>query len=541
MAVNIRKGPLLNWTGHPLADVGVATICAMTNKSSPEELLPEDLDRAADEMADYYFSGIMSSYNSCVFTINAYDNPTSLPKKKNEYENRVLRAHRYPAEEGAGLLRCVFSGQYATHLIERRQMPMITGENVINFFPAGRGGMPIAGPYLVALQALPLGGRRVEGKLLIVHSDFPEFTLAFARQYMEDNRRIIGLFKAGHLPAKDGPSPVLEREQGAWDSRKKCPKFPDAKSAQSLIAADLMKIWEKREDTRFGRIPVSITAYWLSNSGQGPSLDVFHLPAQITRFLLLSNQSPLGDSWRTIVVKGWCEPQEKAGAEPGEDGESGVKKNRKVKKAEGYRVPGGPGRSRNNVLAELFAVYENGFIDLHAAKRFLRRYLLRDASSFVQGVKGRPLIEEEWKLFNPGLVHWPLASLFLKEVMGVDERYISNIRQFSDRMAEYIDRVNDKAFFRNIVYADKPWKLRNALVKAQRNQAREQNDLLFGLQDYLDVFEADEFVGRGDWSLVRDLVSIRLVEQLYVKKFFEKEGNKDLLGDADESLSESQR
>ena len=79
------------------------------------------------------------------------------------------------------------------------------------------------------------------------------------------------------------------------------------------------------------------------------------------------------------------------------------------------------------------------------------------------------------------------------------------------------------------MYGQKSWEIRNALTKAQRNRAREHDELLFGLDEYLEVFIADDAVGKADWSLIRDLISIRLVEQLYQKGFFKKEENQDLL------------
>jgi hypothetical protein len=49
------------------------------------------------------------------------------------------------------------------------------------------------------------------------------------------------------------------------------------------------------------------------------------------------------------------------------------------------------------------------------------------------------------------------------------------------------------------------------------------------MKEYLDVFDADSAVGLTDWSLTRDLISIRLVEQLYSKGFFSQEENRELL------------
>jgi hypothetical protein len=72
-------------------------------------------------------------------------------------------------------------------------MPLLTGEDVLNFYPSGLGTLPIAGQYLTALQALPLGGRRCEGKMLIGHSDNGDITIELAKRYLDDNRRLLQL------------------------------------------------------------------------------------------------------------------------------------------------------------------------------------------------------------------------------------------------------------------------------------------------------------------------------------------------------------
>ena len=235
----------IDWTGNPLVDVGIATLCAINNRSVPQDLTLEDLDIAAREMEDYYFSGLLMSYLTCVFMNSEYVQPGTGEKKEQSreaYAKRVLFAHRSPPDEGAIGLTCAFSGLPATHLIHRGQMPLLTGEDVLNFYPSGLGTLPIAGQYLTALQALPLGGRRCEGKMLIGHSDSGEITVGLAKKYLDDNRRLLQLSKVGQLPQKDGADPALVREQGAWDSQKKRAKYPDAKAAPSLISFDLMRI-----------------------------------------------------------------------------------------------------------------------------------------------------------------------------------------------------------------------------------------------------------------------------------------------------------
>jgi len=96
---------VVRFTGHPLADVGVATLCALRGKNTPNALTLGDLDKVADELGAYYFSGLMTSYLSCVFMNSEYVQPAKgkgKEKKRADYEERVLRAHRWRGDEGTG-------------------------------------------------------------------------------------------------------------------------------------------------------------------------------------------------------------------------------------------------------------------------------------------------------------------------------------------------------------------------------------------------------------------------------------------------------
>jgi CRISPR-associated protein Cst1 len=507
----------MDWTGNPLVDVGIGTICAMTNRLAPSELTEEDLDSAASEMEEYYFSGLLMSYLTCVFMNSEYVQPGSGEKKeqsRDAYAKRVLFAHRAIPDAGASGLTCAFSGRPATHLIHRGQMPLLTGEDVLNFYPAALGTLPIAGPYLTSLQALPLGGRRCEGKLLIGHSDQGELTVELAKKYLEDNRRLLQLSKANQLPQKDGADPALQREQGAWDNQKKRAKFPDAKSAPSLILSDITGARALLRQTERGQA-ASMSVYWISSSGQGPSLSLFHLPSNMIRFLGKAAASETGARWKRIVSNGWQRPgvSEVESTEDATEPQHVQKTSRKKKESS---VEGGPGRSRNRVFADLFLIYESGFVNIRAAQIFLRRHLLSDVKRQIQA---------------PEECDWMLVELFLKEVIGMEQQRIEAIRNFADRLGEHIKNRNNKKLFRDILYSGRAYEFRNAITKAQRNEAKDNGGLLFGLDDYLAVFEADDSIGRGDWSLTRDLISIRLVEQLQKSGYLTKEMLQDETSD----------
>jgi len=470
---------LLRWTGHPLVDVGIATLCAMAQVSSPDDLTLENLDQAAEEMACYYFNGSMGAYLTCVFPNAGYVNATMTKEKRDEYKQRILYAHRSKPDAKTSGKNCAFSGESATHLIDRAQLPLSTGAGILNFYPASSGGCYIAGPYLTALQALPLGGRRADGRLLIGHADVPEITLALARRYLEDNQRYLHLtsINEGDAIARSKP----------WAN-----KYPDASAPRTLLLSDLSDILRTR---KVAKGPTSVTGYWLTNSGQGPALDIFTIPSNFVRFLELVGNKNLTGQWNRMLARGW------AGYESSNAGASG--KRTTAKKAAAKKQSGGigPGRSKNQVLEDLLAIFSDGFVYPEAAQRFVRVHLLGAAGNTEH-------------IRSPQT--WRLTELFLTEILGMNSEKISQIRLFADKLAKFIQDEHDgKKLLRAILFqADQPWKLRRALVNALTRHFRSNDTLLFDFNEYINVFEAEDAVRISDWSLIRDLLTIGIIEKL---------------------------
>ena len=165
----------------------------------------------------------------------------------------------------------------------------------MNFRPAGQTRVPIAAPYLVALQFLPMAARRAEGRLLAVHTDEPKLTIAFGRRYLEDNKRLLSLA----LPTSRATvHRAYDREIPMWDSKKKQYKMADAKGPRSLVIADLTEITASAMPTDIRPQPVAVTVYLLSNSGQGPSLEVFAIPSGVVSFVRNAAQAVIGGGVR---------------------------------------------------------------------------------------------------------------------------------------------------------------------------------------------------------------------------------------------------
>lgn len=456
---------LFEWTGHPFVDVGVAGLCAMVGKQGPEELTAEDVDRAAEELAEYYFDKALLAYLSCVFPNAEYVQPEpknenarrKKAKKREEYKERVLFAHRNRPQPEAEGLTCAFCGKAASQLVHRSQVPMISGDNVINFYPEGLTRLPICGYCLVAIQVLPMAGRRVQGRLLIAHSDEAAMTLAFARQCVEENRRIINLY----------------RSQEASD------KYPGIDTRRTFVLWELTKTYQELREHLPESKPFSITVYWMSNSGQGPGVEIFHLPSNLLKFLLFAGQAPHGDSWRRLLAQHWMA---KSKQKNGEDATRHL-------------------REQNRVVEDLVNIFEGTAIDKGKASHFVRQYL-------------RPHRHDPY--------WWNVVELFLREVLAMDADRIDAIRNFADGITDYICRANDRNLAKQLLLAENYSDFRRVLVRAQR-RAAENGELLFGFDDFVTVFD---LVGGASWeerSLTMDLIAIRMTEKLVEHGFLTKE------------------
>ncbi|MEW6173028.1 MAG: type I-B CRISPR-associated protein Cas8b1/Cst1 [Bacillota bacterium] len=471
---------MLQYTGHPLYDVGVATVVAFVGKSEPGSCTDADLDKAASFIEREYVREPLKSFLGVAFTTNAWFNQPSFnkqPQKRQEYARRILRS----SGEESPRERCVFTGEAATATAFsdklppgrafRQHIPMLTGEGVINFHPWGDAGLPVSGKAVLCLQAFPLGCAKCGGKLLAVHSDNPDLIYDFAAEFLEDNRQALILAQLSHST-----------------------KMPEAKaSAKTLLIETLLKIELRRQEEAVDRRPSSVTAYHLTNSGQSnpldernPPLEIYHLPLEITGFLFALVSAAYHSEWNAIVERAWRLTLP-------------IKKKRS---ADG----GGDGRPRRNFLYEdLFGLPDN-------APVFIRRYFLR--------IPVRNRREDDPRRFyslrdEASLVSWKLTELLLWKVMNVDKERIRHIRELGDRLAAYVSGENARRFFITF-YSERKYELfRNALVKANLAHVKQGNPPLITLDPYIQIFEEGNEVARSDWRLARDLVLIRMIEQLY--------------------------
>ena len=97
----------------------------------------------------------------------------------------------------------------------------------------------------------------------------------------------------------------------------------------------------------------------------------------------------------------------------------------------------------------------------------------------------------------------------------MDKERVEQIRALGDVLAAYVSSQNDRRFFRQFFTEQNYGYFRTALIKANLAHVKRGNPPLITLDPYIAVFEEGNELARPDWRLARDLVLIRMVEQLY--------------------------
>jgi CRISPR-associated protein Cst1 len=257
-------------------------------------------------------------------------------------------------------------------------------------------------------------------------------------------------------------------------------------SHRTLLIDTLLKASQMQGEAAEGSGPFSITAYHLSNSGQGPALDIYFLPLEAIGFLRDMHLAQNRISWDALVHRAWQVPPAKKGAV-------------------GTEPPGFQPR-HNYLYEDLFGLPDN-------AVAFVRTYFLRGALRYARGDQGDP--RGAYSLRDEaGLVSWAITACFLRRIMHMDKERVERIRNMGDQLAEYVCAENDRRFFRDFFLEQHYDRFRTALIKANLAHVRRGCPPIVTLDPYIEVFEQGDEVAGPAWRLARDLVLIRMVEQL---------------------------
>lgn len=450
---------MLQYTGHPLVDVGTAVIVVFSEKNHPEEVTDEDLAAVAGYIWEHYTHGPLRSFLTSVFPNSGYVNPSMKQQSREEFRDTYLFAFR--RQPAASENVCVYCGRPAYTRAFRQHVPLLTGEGMLNFFPNADPGLPVCATCLLAIQAVPLGTVKCAGRILLVHAASPALTQEFVRGFLEANRV--------HLQLAD------------------LAKYPDKSYPHTVLVDELVKIATAGKLAE-EEVRSSISVYHFTNYGTGADVDIYHLPLQLVDFVSTALQARYRKTWDQLVKLAW------------------------------QKVDGEPeaGHARNYLYEDLFTLPDQ-------APRFVRTYLLRRA--YRAGVRRDDPRADYTIQRDLDLISWEFTSLFLRKVMYMERERINLIREVGDRLATYIVEENDNALLQRLNRAKRYQELRVALIRANECRAKAGRSLLMGFDEFIALFEEGEDLPYPQWDLTRDLLLIRILEQLHAHGWFAQHAN----------------
>jgi CRISPR-associated protein Cst1 len=480
---------MLKLTGFVLPDVGILTITTRVGKTDPAEVTIDDLNETADYLEKFYSQGIGKSlaagmlFPNSGFVQAAFDKPEFAYKRK-AWADFVLRGHQqldlepilqaldkreYREMVLRGVQdspRCVFTGQPAYLRVSRDMLPMINGRGIMNFSPMGEAGLPVSAEILLAIHALPLGCVITQGALLAAESDDPELMFELVKANYENNLRFINL--------------------ASQNNYEKFPNLSSYKTRLMHVLADSLGKQRLKWNAGDNYHAPSLNAYHFSNYGSNARMTVYALPSSTVQFVWEAEQGERAATWRRIIAGGRTQ-----------DKDESEELQQKAPKL----------TQRNLIWEDLFDLPED-------ARRFLRTYFLRQPLRLFK--------QDPRSDYNPftqaDLISWDLTALFLKRIMNMEKDRIEQLRILGDRLADHIQQQGDRKLLRTLYQERRYPVFRMALLRAMNDYSRlapAGSEPLLSFDGYVKIFEEGEEFERIDWNLARDLLLIRIFEQLH--------------------------
>ncbi len=276
--------------GQPLVDVGIAALTALAGRTTPDALMPADLQHVATRLAAWYTTpgSVRNFAKGSVFHNAGYgfDNPAL----QRQHVARTLDAWQTSVALNEP---CTFCGQPAAYRANRQDIPLLNGQSLYNFGGRGTAGVPVCGRCSLALQALPFGCMRSGGRLIACHSDDPSLTLALARSAVQRAERAITL---------DGAIPVFSAERTRFVEL-----LVDCLAAVERHSARLIE----------SRRAPALTGYIFTNAGASADIQIYTLNSAVVSFIegaLHNADGGLTDAWQRAVIGAWGRSKVKKGA-----------------------------------------------------------------------------------------------------------------------------------------------------------------------------------------------------------------------------------
>lgn len=482
---------MLKYTGHPLVDVGIATIMAFVGKTDPGEVTEDDLTQVADFVQQHYVQEPWKSLFRTAFTNNSWFYQSSYSDEmRQKAASDHLHSWRYT---NLSEQHCVFTGLPAVNILFAKeglalgragsaQIPQLPGNKKINFYANGIVGIPISGLALLALQCLPLGCGILTKGFLAVYSENTELIQNMAHYFLK----------------KKQDSFLLEKF-----------RFP-----RTLLVKTLLEVQEERNIFFDDENLASLTTYRFYNDGRNTDIDINPLNSEAVSFISIAQKPLYQQAWKDLVNSQW---------------------NTKDVPKRMLRAKNGQSKDKKNIISSNESknrLYEDIFTLPQSYSRFIRRYFVlykpRQSSNVLEvETKNRKEVVSDQYFFQPR--QWILVELFLRKVVRMRPAKIQAIKDFAQRIVDNYKILGGKKFLRGF-QSRKRHEVTNHLIYCLR---KETKDLLIGMEQFITLFCDDDET--SNWMLTRDLVVIRVFELLYER---DKTMAQESLSEMDEDLNE---
>ena len=448
--------------GNPFVDAGVSAICQWLGQGTqPEAITIDDLKQTINNIAPILQTNAGWGNLHSIFPNSVLTNPSFSQRNRVALFQDLCGNYVDTLEELGQTGDCIGCGRRDANCVLKRENVPLTGSGTLrNFFPTFDAGVGYCAACALAIQLSPLVFVASAGKFLMLHSNSWRALRSWARVCVEDVRQ----------------QAIRQEISGCYNRG-----YSNPRNGLFYMTSEMVRYEETRLDEN-----IILQIYYFSNYGQGPELEIFHLPAPVFRFLRYAYQGEFRRAWQQIVRSGY------------------------------QQVKWDKVESEDDYKNKINLVYE---------------FLLQGRSILGFFINRRA---------RKARSNWELLSLYLREVRNMNESRLNAIKQVGDFIAESIRKSERDRRLRQLESAGNYSECRNILRFVIRDRIQQGEEApLFSLDDYLEHLFPDSPDQATFWRETRDLLVFRIYEKLHdwlvTSGFVE-----DVDDETDQSTDESQ-
>ena len=454
--------------GNPFVDAGVSAICEWLGQGTqPEEITTEDLHEVVRQVAPMYCKPDYCTQIRFIFPNSTVTQHKKIQKGIESLTEELKLDWLQWLDKITDLGEtgdCAGCGRRNVDFqLKKTEVPLSGSGALRNFFPLFADGVGYCAACALAIQFVPLSLVSSRGRFLMLHSNIWRIQRKWTQICVSDiqsratRNEPTGCFSPGYTKPRNGLFYMTRQ----------------------LID------YEERRATE----DVAMQIFYFSNDNRGAELEIFHLPAQVFRFLRYAYQNEFRRAWQQIVRSGY----------------QWVKWD-KVESEDDYK------NNRN-------LVYE---------------FLLQGRSILGFFINRRA---------RKARSNWELLSLYLKEVRNMDESRLNAIKQVGDSIAESIRKSERDRRLRQLESAGSYGECRNVLRFVMRDRIQQGEETpLFSIDDYIEHLFPVSADQTTFWRETRDLLVFRIYETLHpwlIQSGFAADTDDDTEQSTDESQEEN--